>query len=37
MSRDPLLYLDDMLEAIFLINEYTESMDYETFKSIAFS
>ncbi len=31
MSRDPRLYLDDILEAVALIREYTESMDYESF------
>lgn len=31
MPRDPRLYLDDILEAITQIREYTTSMDYETF------
>ena len=31
MHRDPLLYLDDILEAIARIQGYTSSMDYETF------
>jgi uncharacterized protein with HEPN domain len=31
MLRDPLLYLDDILESIARIREYTSSMDYETF------
>ncbi len=31
MHRDPRLYLDDILEAVARILEYTSSMDYETF------
>lgn len=31
MSRDPRLYLDDILEAAAQIREYTVSMDYEAF------
>ncbi len=31
MHRDPRLYLDDMLEAIALIREYTSSYDYQRF------
>jgi len=31
MPRDPRLYLDDILEAITQIREYTTSMDYEKF------
>jgi len=31
MPRDPRLYLDDILEAIGQIMEYTELMDYEAF------
>jgi uncharacterized protein with HEPN domain len=31
MSRDPRLYLDDMLEAIFQIQEYTAGLDYSRF------
>ncbi|MFH1134665.1 MAG: DUF86 domain-containing protein [Pseudomonadota bacterium] len=31
MHRDPRLYLDDILEAIVRIREYTSPMAYETF------
>jgi uncharacterized protein with HEPN domain len=31
MSRDPRLYLDDIMEAIAQIREYTTSTDYEAF------
>lgn len=31
MHRHPFLYLDDILEAIFQIREYTASMDFEDF------
>ncbi len=31
MPRDAHLYIDDILEAIANIKEYTESMDYPTF------
>jgi uncharacterized protein with HEPN domain len=31
MPRDPRLYLDDILEAIAQIREYTASTDYEAF------
>ncbi len=31
MYRDPRLYIDDILEAIRSIKEYTASMDYEAF------
>lgn len=29
MHRDPRLYLDDILEALARVQEYTTSMDYE--------
>lgn len=32
MPRDPRLYLDDILEAIARIGEYTASMDYDAFR-----
>lgn len=31
MPRDPRLYLDDILDAIYQVREYTASMDYEAF------
>jgi uncharacterized protein with HEPN domain len=31
MSRDPRLFLDDMLESIDLIKEYVASMDFQAF------
>ncbi|MCK9275027.1 MAG: DUF86 domain-containing protein [Syntrophales bacterium] len=31
MPRDPRLYLDDILEAIIQIREYTASIDFESF------
>lgn len=31
MRRDPRLYLDDILEAIARIQEYTDGLDYEAF------
>ena len=32
MPRDHRLYLDDILEAISRIREYTEGLDYESFR-----
>ena len=32
MRRDPRLYLDDILEAIGRIQEYTTGLDYEAFR-----
>ena len=31
MLRDPRLYLDDIMEAVAQVREYTALMDYETF------
>ena len=31
MHRDPRLYLDDILEAITQIREYTTTLDYDSF------
>jgi uncharacterized protein with HEPN domain len=32
MPRDPRLYLDDILEAMDNIRDYTSGMDYEAFR-----
>jgi len=34
MHRDPRLYLDDILEAIHKIRDYTAGMDYTAFRKI---